>query len=105
DVDGLAALLREDAKFSMPPYALWLQGPASIRGWLLGKGAGCKGSRLVPTSACGMPAFGQYRQGGAEPWGLIVLELDGDRITGWTTCLDTETFFPRFGLPLQLTTT
>jgi hypothetical protein len=27
DVDELVSLLRADATFSMPPYALWLQGP------------------------------------------------------------------------------
>jgi len=105
DVDGLAALLHEDATFSMPPYALWLRGPAPVRSWLLGRGFGCRGSRLLPTAACGSPAFGQYRcspDGGHVPWGLIVLELRGDRIAGWNTFLDTETLFPRFGLPLRL---
>jgi RNA polymerase sigma-70 factor, ECF subfamily len=105
DVDALTSLLREDATFSMPPYALWLRGPAPVRAWLLGHGAGCRGSRLVPTAACGSPAFGQYRVrpgGGHAPWGLIVLELEGDRIAGWNTFLDTETLFPRFGLPLEL---
>jgi RNA polymerase sigma-70 factor (ECF subfamily) len=105
DVDALASLLHEDATFSMPPYALWLQGPAPVREWLAGRGLGCQGSRLLPTTACGSPAFGQYRahpEGGHRPWGLIVLELRGDRIAGWNTFLDTETLFPRFGLPLAL---
>jgi RNA polymerase sigma-70 factor (ECF subfamily) len=31
-----------------------------------------------------------------------VLELDGDRISGITFFLDTEKFFPLFGLPLRL---
>jgi RNA polymerase sigma-70 factor (ECF subfamily) len=105
DVDTLASLLHEDATFSMPPYRLWLRGPAPVRGWLAGRGLGCKGSRLVPTAACGSPAFGQYRvhpEGGHAPWGLIVLELRGDRIAGWNTFLDTATLFPRFELPLRL---
>lgn len=105
DVDELMALLREDATFSMPPYALWLQGPGAVRSWLLGPGAECRGSRLVPTEACGSPAFGQYRvnpAGGHAPWGLIVLELDGDRVADWNTFLDTATLFPRFGLPPAL---
>jgi RNA polymerase sigma-70 factor (ECF subfamily) len=33
---------------------------------------------------------------------LIVLELAGDQIAGWNSFLDTETFFPRFGLPMEL---
>lgn len=105
DVDELTSLLREDATFSMPPYALWLRGPAPVKDWLLGPGAGCRGSRLVPTAACGSPAFGQYRarpEGGHTPWALVVLELSGDRISGWNSFLDTETLFPRFGLPLDL---
>ena len=35
------------AILSMPPHSLWLQGHASIRGWLTGRGAECRGSRLV----------------------------------------------------------
>jgi RNA polymerase sigma-70 factor (ECF subfamily) len=103
DVDALTGLLRDDATLSMPPYTLWLRGPDAIRAWWLGRGCGCRGSRLEPTSACGSPAFGQYRQGGREPWALIVLELSGDRIAGITSFLDTETLFPVFGLPKQLT--
>ncbi|HSD22273.1 MAG TPA: sigma-70 family RNA polymerase sigma factor [Anaeromyxobacter sp.] len=105
DVDALTALLHEDATLSMPPYTLWLRGHEAIRAWLLGRGCGCRGSRLVPTAACGSPAFAQYRpaaRGGHEAWGLIVLELAGDRISGWTSFLDTESLFPRFGLPLEL---
>jgi RNA polymerase sigma-70 factor, ECF subfamily len=106
DVDALVALLHQDATLSMPPYKLWLRGRDAIRTWLLGRGAGCRGSRLVPTAACGSPAFGQYRpngpDGGYHPWGLIVLELSGDRIAGWNSFLDTETMFPIFGLPPRL---
>jgi RNA polymerase sigma-70 factor (ECF subfamily) len=107
DVDALAALLREDATFSMPPFELWLRGPGPVRGWLSGRGAGCTGSRLVRTAANGLPAFGQYRVGPTpgtwKPWGLVVLELDGPRIAGWNTYLDTERLFPLFGLPMVLT--
>jgi RNA polymerase sigma-70 factor (ECF subfamily) len=106
DVEALAALLREDATLSMPPYTLWLQGPAAVQAWFLGRGAGCRGSRLVPTAANGLPAFGQYRPGppGAphRPWSLVVLELDGDRIAAMNHFLDTSTLFPRFGLPPEL---
>jgi RNA polymerase sigma-70 factor (ECF subfamily) len=102
EVEALTALLRDDAVLSMPPYTLWLKGHAAIGSWLSGRGAACRGSRLVRTFACGAPAFGQYRQGGREPWALIVLELAGDQIAGMTSFLDTETLFPMFGLPRQL---
>jgi len=104
DVAALTTLLHEEATLSMPPYDLWLQGHASIAQWLLGHGIGCRGSRLVPVEACGgTPAFAQYRDGGAEPWALLVLEVEGDRITSMTSFLDVGTIFPRFGLPMRLT--
>jgi RNA polymerase sigma-70 factor (ECF subfamily) len=103
DVDVLTSLLHEEATLSMPPYELWLQGHESIARWLLTFGIGCKGSKLVPVQACGgTPAFAQYRQGGAVPWAVIMLELDGDLITGMTSYLDVDTLFPRFGLPMRL---
>jgi len=105
DIDTLTALLRQDATLSMPPYALWFQGPEAIRSWMLGLGCGCRGSRLVPTAACGSPAFGQYRvnpDGGHKAWALIVLDLSDDRIAAVNSFLDVEALFPRFELPLLL---
>ncbi len=107
DVAALTSLCREDATFSMPPFSLWLQGRASIAGWLNGRGAGCRGSKLVATAANGSPAFGQYKPtpaGGHHAWGIIVLELseDGTAIQKWNTFLDVEVLFPKFGLPLDL---
>ena len=56
-----------------------------------------------PTSANGMPAFGQYRPSGPggsfEPWALQVIEISGGRITGLNAFLDTARWFPLFGLP------
>jgi len=107
DMDALTALLREDATMAMPPYALWLRGHEAIRAWLVGRGAACRGSRLVPTAACGSPAYGQYKPPAEpgqpfRPWALVVPELAGARIGGLTFFLDTEALFPRFGLPAQL---
>jgi RNA polymerase sigma-70 factor, ECF subfamily len=106
DMDSLTSLLHEDATWSMPPYRLWLRGHLDIRRWCLGPGIGCNGSRLIPTNANGSPAFGQYRPGttgeGHEPWALQVLEISGGRIAGASFFLDTETFFPLFGLPPRL---
>ena len=105
DVDALTALMRHDATLSMPPYALWLRGPENVKAWMLGTGCGCRGSRLLPASACGLPGFAQYRpnpEGGHKAWALIVLELAGDRIAGVTSFLDVEALFPRFGLSLVL---
>jgi RNA polymerase sigma-70 factor (ECF subfamily) len=102
DIDALSSMLRQDAVLSMPPYTLWLQGHAAIAAWMSGPGAGCHGSRLVPTVACGSPAFAQYRNGGRDAWALIVLELAGDQIASITSFMDVSTLFPRFGMRMSL---
>ncbi|WP_418275609.1 sigma-70 family RNA polymerase sigma factor [Isoptericola jiangsuensis] len=106
DMEALVELLHQDAVLNMPPYTLWVSGPAEIARWMLGPGHGCRGSRCLRVHANASMAFGQYRAspgGGWEPWGLVVLEDDGaGRITGITTFLDTATWFPRFGLPDHL---
>jgi RNA polymerase sigma-70 factor (ECF subfamily) len=105
DMDALTSLLNEDARWSMPPYELWLRTHRDIVDWCLGPGHACRGSRLLPINANGSPGFAQYKpapSGGWEPWSLQVLELDGDRIAGITFFLDTERFFPLFGLPARL---
>ncbi len=107
DLTALTALIQEDAKQSMPPYDLWLQGRENILAWWFGPGIGCRGSRLVPTvPANGSVAFGQYKPSvsgvGYDPWALMVLEFGTDRIVEFTFFLDTATLFPLFGLPARL---
>jgi RNA polymerase sigma-70 factor (ECF subfamily) len=105
DLDLLTTLLSDDAIQSMPPFSLWLRGPEEIRAWWLGPGAGCRGSRLLPTVANGTPAFGQYRpdpEGGYHPWGLHALDVVDGRIVAINTFLDTDRFFPLFGLPAHI---
>ncbi|MFB9587255.1 sigma-70 family RNA polymerase sigma factor [Streptomyces racemochromogenes] len=107
DISRLTELLHEDAVLSMPPFDLWLRGPADIAAWHLEQGIGCKGSRLVPTTANGLPAFGQYRPRedglpGHVPWALQVLEVSRGRIVGLNAFLDTARWFPLFGLPQEL---
>jgi RNA polymerase sigma-70 factor (ECF subfamily) len=102
DVDTLASLLTRDAVLSMPPYTMWLQGPDAIKAWLLGRGGGCRGSVIRPVAANGMPAFAQWRDGGATAFALVVLEPAGDKFSAMTSFLDVQTLFPRFGLPLSL---
>jgi RNA polymerase sigma-70 factor (ECF subfamily) len=96
-------LLAEDAIQSMPPYDLWLRGRDDVIAWWFGPGAACEGSRLIPTMANGLPAFGQYRPSGPggrhEPWALQVLDIDDGEIVEFTAFLDTERLFPLFGLP------
>ena len=107
DMEALASLIREDAIQSMPPYELWLSGRDDILSWWVGQGAGCRGSRVIPTVAAnGSPAFGQYKPSetgeGYDPWALQVLEIEQGRIAEFTFFLGTETIFPLFGLPARV---
>ena len=105
DIDEFVRLLHEDAVQTMPPFAMWLRGATDIGAWMLGVGAGCRGSRLLRTAASGAPAFAQYRPdpaGGHRPWGLHVLDVSDGRIREIDSFLDTDRLFPLFGLPMHL---
>ncbi|MGM9336671.1 sigma-70 family RNA polymerase sigma factor [Streptomyces murinus] len=106
DMAALTALLHEDAVMTMPPFDLWLRGPADITGFMSTIGASCAASQLVPVRANGLPAFAHYKpdpdSGGFSPWAVQVLELSEGRITGFHCFLDTRRWFPLFGLPLHL---
>ncbi|WP_031035102.1 sigma-70 family RNA polymerase sigma factor [Streptomyces sp. NRRL F-5650] len=106
DMTALTALLHEDAVMTMPPFDLWLAGPADITGFMTTLGAACAGSRLVRVEANGLPAFAHYKPdpeaGGFAPWAVQVLEISDGRITGFHCFLDTKRWFPLFGLPLRL---
>ncbi|MDQ4039834.1 MAG: sigma-70 family RNA polymerase sigma factor [Actinomycetota bacterium] len=104
DIEAFVALLHEEAVQSMPPYAIWLQGPEDIGTWMLGPGIGCRDGRMVPVAANGQPGFATYRRigQGYEPFSIQVLELAGGRVTSITVFLDTASLFPLFGLPLTL---
>jgi RNA polymerase sigma-70 factor (ECF subfamily) len=69
DLDGLVALLREDAFIAMPPWLQWYAGRDAIRAffaaiWRPDRPAADR-RRLVPTGANAQPAFGVYRPAGA----------------------------------------
>jgi RNA polymerase sigma-70 factor, ECF subfamily len=106
DVSLLTKVIREDAKQSMPPFDLWLQGRDDMFRWWFGAGIGCKDSRVIAAgTANGSPAFGQYKpsaSGGHEPWALQVVELTPSGIGEITFFLDTAKLFPLFGLPPRL---
>jgi RNA polymerase sigma-70 factor (ECF subfamily) len=107
DVEGLVALLHDDAVQSMPPYELWLRGRHEIGAWLLGPGIGCRGSRLLPVEANGRRAFAQYRpdpQGGHVPWAIVIPEVEDGRIVElqyFLSLLDVD-LFASFDLPPRL---
>jgi RNA polymerase sigma-70 factor (ECF subfamily) len=104
DIDALTSLIREDARQSMPPFDLWLEGRDDIFAWWLGPGIACSGSRLLPAAyANGSVAYGQYKPSesgsGYDPWALQVLEFRDGAIAEMTFFLGTERIFPLFGLP------
>ena len=102
DIDGIVALLTEDAIWEMPPYEGWYQGAANI-GRLID--TQCPGGphemRLLPTRANGQPAFGLYMRrptGEYTPFHLQVLTLTDGGISHVGAFFD-ETLFATFGLP------
>lgn len=107
DVEKLVTLLKDDVTFTMPPWPLWLHDRHEVGRWFLGQGIACKGSRLVPTQANGLPAFASYKPAGPgvwEPWSVQVLETSAVEITtihNFLTFLDVE-LFASFGLPPRL---
>ena len=106
DINAFVQLLHEDATQHMPPYEMWLRGPADIGAWMLGPGAGCRDSVLLRVDANGTPAFAQYRPregGGHEPWALHVLEVTDGRIAHISSFLDHgDGLFVKLGLPAAL---
>jgi RNA polymerase sigma-70 factor (ECF subfamily) len=104
DIPRLVALLHDDVGLSMPPFDLWLRGPQEVSTWFLGKGLGCRGSRLVATEANGGVAFGSYRpdpNGGHSPFAIQLIEVRDGQIVTYTSFLDTS-LFALFGLPAHL---
>ncbi len=103
-MDALTELIREDATQSMPPVRDLDAGPRRCLRLVGGaRGRGAADSRLVPTSANGQPAFGQYKHdsetGTWRPWALQVLEVVDGRVADMIFFLDTARLFPMFGLP------
>ena len=90
----------------MPPWPWEYQGPTAV-GAFLRFLEGWRGAplRLVPTRANGQSAFGCYRPTAqteiARASSLVVLTLEGDRISAMTWFTDTSVF-PHFGLPRML---
>ena len=105
DIDGMVALLTDDAWLTMPPLPHAYQGPAVIGGFLRGAEVARGALRLVPTRANGQPAFACYlpsaHTDNARPYGLFVLTLRRGRISAITWFADSSVF-PQFGLRRQL---
>jgi RNA polymerase sigma-70 factor, ECF subfamily len=82
DVDGMVALLTDDAWVRMPPEPYEYQGLDAIREFLRGREIARGRMRLVPSRANGQPAFACYLH--SRAYATCVLTLDGDRISAIT---------------------
>jgi RNA polymerase sigma-70 factor (TIGR02960 family) len=104
DVDGIVALLTEDAWLAMPPVPLEYQGRELAARFFTLVFRPHRRYRLVATRANGQPAFGVYQRDShaavLHAAGLIVITLTGERIS-MITRFD-NSVIPGFGLPRSL---
>ena len=106
DIDGMVALLTDDAWLTMPPLPHAYQGHEAIGAFLRGaeerRGAPMQ---LVPTRANSQPAFGCYLRVPdtevARAFALFVLTLEGGQISAITWFAESSVF-AQFGLPRTL---
>jgi RNA polymerase sigma-70 factor (ECF subfamily) len=113
DVNGLVALLKEDAVLAMPPSPSWYKGRANIgvfvaatvfadSGMFHGKASGRW--RLLGSRANGAPAFAIYERtdaDGYQSFGMHVLEHDSEGFSQIISFID-PSLPTRFGLPASL---
>ena len=107
DLDGFAALLKEDATCVMPPWPQWFSTRQAIGAFFATAWKTCHGLRLVPTRANGEPAFAVYElseDGRFAAHSLHLITLQDDGIFGMTLFIPPAgpRLFPAFGLPLVL---
>ncbi|HEV2980215.1 MAG TPA: sigma-70 family RNA polymerase sigma factor, partial [Solirubrobacteraceae bacterium] len=100
DIDGLVALLRDDATLRMPPQTS-LSGAARIARFFYDTVAGGDLTRIRhrPTKANGRPAVTIELRGQDGSWlphGVSVLEVEGEQIVGIEAFLD-PALVARFG--------
>jgi RNA polymerase sigma-70 factor (ECF subfamily) len=106
DVAGLTAILRDEARLTMPPYPTWFQGRDEIASaFALSTNPGLPSYlgqlRTVATAANRQPAVAAYvrRPGDSEyrALGVDVLRLEGDLVIEITRFVNAD-LFPAFGL-------
>lgn len=107
DLEGLVALLKEEATYTMPPWRHWYLGRDAIRNFFGAVWPQYGRFRLLPTRANAQPAFALYVEGKNGKWSahsLQLLEIDGEHIAGFTLFMRPlgPALFPAFGLPDDL---
>ena len=102
DIEGIVALLTDDAWLTMPPEPYQYQGRAAIGAFLHDRTTKRSAPVLVPTRANTQPAFGVYFPSPqteiARAYGMLVLTLEGPQISAMTW-FGGNSVFPHFGLP------
>jgi RNA polymerase sigma-70 factor (ECF subfamily) len=106
DVSALAELLREDARLTMPPHAVWFDGREAI---LIASAKGFDPDfgelRGIATGANLQPAVAYYLRAPGEadfrPLALDVLRVQDGRVAEISSFVFPE-LFPAFGLPMSL---
>ena len=112
DADGLVALMKEDAPFTMPPSPSWYRGRTAIRTLLTVQAFAPEAQnqwRFFPTKANGCPAFAVYHTTGSngtfQAFGIQVVALEESAsellIADMTTFLN-PALFPHFGFPPEV---
>jgi RNA polymerase sigma-70 factor (ECF subfamily) len=108
DLDGFAALLRDDVVYTMPPLPQWYAGRAAVRTFFAMVWPLYRGFRLIATAANGQPAFAGYSRNasgsGWSPHSIHVLTLKKGEISRLTLFVkpDAPALFAPFGLPAAL---
>jgi len=87
DVEGLVALLTEDALMTMPPERMRVAGATVIGEFFatIPLDGRLDEIRLLPTAANRQPVLAAYARGGDgrhRPYGLMVLQIERDLISG-----------------------
>ena len=113
DVEGLVALLKEEAMLAMPPSPSWYQGREAIRIFVAGTVFGENGMfpgkapgrwRLILTRANAAPAFALYQRDdkdGYQAFGLHLLHSDAGKLDQIISFID-PSLPVHFGLPATL---
>jgi RNA polymerase sigma-70 factor, ECF subfamily len=106
DIDALVALLTEDAAMTMPPERMRIAGAAAIGEFFatVPQQGRLDEIRLLPTAANRQPALAAYalgEDGKHRPYGLMVLRIDDDQISGIVGFPD-PWLFEQCGLPPEL---
>lgn len=106
DVDAIVDLLADDAVMTMPPEPLRVVGRREIGDFFrtVPAAGALEKIMLRPTRANGQPALAAYLEsdtGEYEPYGVMVLALEGQSVGSITGFAGQPELFPQLGLPTR----